>query len=552
MQKITVADYLIKQLENLGITDIFGLPGDFNFNIIEAVEANTNTNWIGCTNELNAGYAADGYARVKGYGALVTTYGVGELSAVNAIAGSYAEYVPVIKITGIPSTKHIKNNTLLHHNFAQPDYKAFERVYSNVVETTAYLNAENAKSEIDRVISEIINKKRPVYIAIPEDICLLEIDDNPNITVNISNENNLISAVNHIMQILKRANNPIVLADILVERFEAKDELKNLLQRTQYPATTLLMGKGMINWDYEGFIGTYIGQYDNKVTYDYINKSDCVITIGAIFSDLNTFGFDININPSQMIDIEGSYTTVENVRYENVLMKDILSKLSEIAPKNKNPYPKRELSFFTPEVAADDELTAEFIYPLIQDFLKEDDIIFSETGIVEFGFAPMKLPKSARIYNQVLWGSIGWATPAAFGAAIAEKEKRIILMTGDGSHQLTAQEVSSMMRYGLKPIIIVLNNDGYTVERLLCKNSEDPFNDIARWNYSMLPLVFEGSVKTMQARTNKEFLKALQTAEFEQEKSLCYIEIFTGKMDLPKLAKNIAKNKLIKQTAIPC
>ena len=151
MSEITVVDYLIKRLEELGITDIFGLPGDFNFNIIEAIERNKNTNWIGCTNELNAGYVADGYARVKGYGALVTTFGVGELSAINAIAGSFAEYVPVIKIVGIPSTKNISQKTLLHHNFANPDYYAFKNTYSNVVQTTAYLNEKNAKTEIDRV-----------------------------------------------------------------------------------------------------------------------------------------------------------------------------------------------------------------------------------------------------------------------------------------------------------------------------------------------------------------------------------------------------------------
>ena len=157
MDKITVADYLIQELYKLGIKDFYGLPGDYNFEILEAVIKHPQTNWIGCTNELNAGYAADGYARIKGYGALITTYGVGELSAVNAIAGSYAESVPVIKITGIPATKFIKNNTMLHHNFQNPDYKACERIFSNVTSAAASLNAENAKQEIDRILSIFID-----------------------------------------------------------------------------------------------------------------------------------------------------------------------------------------------------------------------------------------------------------------------------------------------------------------------------------------------------------------------------------------------------------
>ena len=159
MTKIKTVDYLVQELLKLGITDVFGLPGDYNFDIIEAVERNNDTNWVGCTNELNAGYAADGYARIKGYGALITTYGVGELSAMNAIAGSYAESVPVIHIVGVPKTKDIKNNTLLHHNFASPDYYAFERAFANVTAATAYLDETNAKEEIDRVLGVLINEK---------------------------------------------------------------------------------------------------------------------------------------------------------------------------------------------------------------------------------------------------------------------------------------------------------------------------------------------------------------------------------------------------------
>ena len=395
----------------------------------------------------------------------------------------------------------------------------------------------------------MINKKKPVYLAIPMDICELEIDDIPNMQKEKSDRINLKTAMEHIMLLLTKAKKPVVIADMLVERFEAQDELFRLLEKTKYPVTTLLMGKGLIDWNYSECLGTYLGESDNKTTYEYVNNSDCIISIGAIYSDLNTLGFDYKFKPQEMIDIEGTYTIVENVRYDNVLMKDILFELSKIAPLNKIECNKREFTFTTPEVQADDKLTAEFIYPKLQEFIKENDIIFSETGLVEFGFAPMKLPLGAKLYNQVLWGSIGWATPATFGAAIAAKDKRVILVTGEGSHQLTAQEVSSMMRYGTKPIIIVLNNSGYTVERILSKNPMDSFNNIAKWNYTKLPLVFDGDVWIAEARTNKEFNNALQRAEFEQEDRLCYIEIFTDIMDTPKLAKSMVENKLIKKKA---
>ena len=546
MSEITVIDYLIKQLENLGITDVFGLPGDFNFNIIEAIEKNKNTNWIGCTNELNAGYAADGYARVKGYGALVTTFGVGELSAINAVAGSFAEYVPVIKIVGTPSTKNINQRALLHHNFANPDYFAFEQAYSNVVETTAYLNDKNAKTEIDRLISVFVNEKKPVYIAIPEDICSVKINNIPCIQRMTSNQDMLDAAMKHIEKVLSKAKKPVVIADILADRFEAKDALYKFLSNTGYIATNLLMGKGLINWNYKGYIGTYIGKYGNNTAYSMVNNSDCVITIGAIYSDLNTFGFDYSFEPTSMIDIEGTYTTVEYIRYDNVLMKDVLLRLSKTAPKYKGRYPNIKPLSLIKEIERNKPLESKFIYSEIQNFLKEDDIIFSETGLIEFGFATLELPKNAHLYNQVLWGSIGWATPASFGASIASKNKRVILLTGDGSHQLTAQEVSSMMRYGVKPIIIVINNSGYTIERALCKNPMDAFNNIASWNYSKLPMVFNGNAWSKKAQTEEEFHNALKQAEIEQKDRLCYIEICTDKMDMPKLAKDLIGKALAK------
>lgn len=548
MNKITVADYIVQQIEKLGVKDIFGLPGDFNFNLVEAVERNENTNWIGCTNELNAGYAADGYARINGYGALITTYGVGELSAINAVAGSYAEFVPVIKITGVPATRHIKRNSLLHHNFATPDYRACERAYSNVTAATAFLDENNAKEEIDRVLNIFVNQKQPVYIAVPVDICNMEIENTPNIEIAKSNEENLKSAVEHALRLLDKASKPVIIADVLTERFQAVEETKKFIENSGYPVTTLLMGKGLIDWDYPQFIGTYIGAFDNVNTYEYVNSSDCVISIGAIMSDLNTFGFDMKFKPSDYIEIFGTYTIIENKRYDDVLMKDILNELAEKAPKKNSELPERIFSFKTPETE-DKKLTAEYIYPRLQDFLQPDDIIITETGIIKCGFAPIKIPKGANLYNQVLWGSIGWATPAAFGACMAAKDKRVVLVTGEGSHQLTAQEISSMMRHGLKPIVIVINNEGYTIERVLWNKPEDKFNDIAQWDYAKLPSVFKGECWSAQAKTEKEFDEVLKEAEKIQKEKMCYIEIFTDKMDLPILTQRIIMNKLAKKTA---
>lgn len=542
MAKIKVADYLIQELSKLGIEDFFGLPGDYNFNILYAIEDNKNTNWVGCTNELNAGYAADGYARVKGYGALVTTYGVGELSAMNAIAGSFAENIPVIKIVGVPATKFIKSNRLIHHNFMNPDYYAFERAFSNVVETTAYLDENNAKEEIDRILSVFINTKKPVYVAIPMDTCLVEIENNPDIKEAKSDSKSLNLAVEHAMKLINKSKFPLILGDVLIKRYRARKEFDKLMEKSQFLVSNLLMGKGIVEAKNKKYLGTFLSEYENIISHDALQDSDCVISVGVINSDLNTYRTGLPFKPGDFIEIQGLYTIIEHTKYENILMKDMLSALSEKIETRDMAMPEKKPSFQKAEIANESKLNSKYIYPRIQEFLKPNDIIFVETGIIPHGFAPTRLPENTEVNTQTLWGSIGWATPASFGGQMACKDRRTILLTGEGSHQLTATEVSTMMRNKLKPIIIVFNNAGYTIERVLSDDPWDFFNDIAKWDYSKLPQVFEGEVWVGQARTNAEFDKVLKQAEIEQESKLCYIEIFTAPMDLPHLTSQIMKS----------
>lgn len=542
MNKISVADYLIQELNKLGINDFFGLPGDYNFNILYAIGDNPKTNWVGCTNELNAGYAADGYARINGYGALVTTFGVGELSAMNAIAGSFAENIPVIKIVGVPATKFIKEKKLLHHNFQNPDYYAFERAFSNVVETTAYLDEVSAKEEIDRILSVFIEQRRPVYIAIPVDVCKLEIENAPKIKQPKSDENSLNQAVEHALKLINKSKNPLILADVLIKRYGAREEFAKLLDKSQFLVSNLLMGKGIVDADNKKYLGTFLSEYENLIVHDALQESDCVLSVGVINSDLNTYRTGLPFLPADFIEIQGTYTIIEHKKYDNILMKDMLNVLSEKIVARNVEMPEKKASFEKSIIADDTKLNSKYIYPRIQEFLKPNDMVFVETGIIPHGFAPTRLPKNTEVNTQTLWGSIGWATPAAFGGQMAAKERRTILLTGEGSHQLTAMEVSNMMHNKLKPIVIVFNNAGYTIERVLSDDPWDFFNEVIEWDYSKLPQVFKGDVWVKQARTNREFDEALKQAEIEQDSRMCYIELFTAKMDLPELTAKIIEN----------
>ena len=548
---MNTAEYLIKKLEELGINDFFGLPGDYNFNILYAIEDNPKTNWIGCTNELNAGYAADGYARERGYGALVTTYGVGELSAINAIAGSFAENVPVIHIVGVPSTKCISEKTRIHHNFQDVKPYTYAETYKNVCETTAFLNRDNAKLEIDRVLKIFVKEKKPVYIAIPIDIAKLEISTREIDYSWSSDSKTLEKVTNLIIQKINKSKKPVILGDTLVKRFDSRIEFKEFVEKSGIPTTNFLMGTNLVNPDLKNNLGTYFAKLRNPVAQKHIEETDCLIAVGAIYSDLNSFGFNLPYKINSHIAIYGTHVYIENVRYDNIKMSELLNALSEKIEQRdfiieKTPY------FYEKTNTPTGKLTSKYIYPRLQEFLKENDILIAETGIIPQGVSQIKFPNNSELVSQTLWGSIGWATPTALGTSLASLNRRVILFTGEGSHQLTAMEIGNMLRCGIKPVVIVLNNKGYTIERVLSDNPQDKFNDIMHMNYSKFARVFEGDIWSTRVETEDDFDKALKVTQIMNK--LCYIEICTEPDDMPELTKDLVtsfqtKNKLKKDSA---
>lgn len=549
---MNTAEYLVKKLEELGINDFFGLPGDYNFNILYAIENNPNTNWIGCTNELNAGYAADGYARERGFGALVTTYGVGELSAINAIAGSFAENVPVIHIVGVPSTKCIADKTRVHHNFQEVEPFAYAETFKNIVETTAFLNRDNAKIEIDRVLKTFVKERKPVYIAIPIDIAKMEISDR-DVDYNWTSDSEILNkVVNMISEKIRKSKNPVILGDTLIKRFDSRIEYKEFVEKSGIPATNFLMGTNLLDSDLKNNLGTYFASLRNPVAQKHLEETDCLIAVGAIYSDLNSFGFNLPYKINSQIAIYGTHTYIEGIRYDNIKMADVLSSLSEIIEPKEFIIEKTPVGYEKTSTPVG-KLTSEYIYPRLQEFMKDNDVLVAETGIIPQGVAQIKFPNNSELVTQTLWGSIGWATPATLGTCIASQNRRVILFTGEGSHQLTALELGNMLRCGVKPIVIVLNNKGYTIERVLSNSPDDKFNDVMQMNYSKFARVFEGDIWSTKVETQDDFDKALRVSQIMNK--LCYIEVCTEPDDMPELTKEMIasfkKNNKNESASIP-
>ena len=533
---MNVIEYLIKNLENLGITDVFGVAGDYNFDILYAIENNPKIKFYNCTNELNAGYAADGYARQKGYGALVTTYGVGELSAINAIAGAMAENVPIFNIVGAPSTNAQKAKKVLHHTIENQSFQIYENSFEPIVETTAFLNRDNAKIEIDRLLKVFVKEKKPVYLAIPSDIALMEISAKCVDYFWSSNVDTLNLAVEKILNKINKAYKPVILADILIKRYDSVLEFKEFVEKSAIPVTNLLMGANIVDYDCKTYLGGYFAEFENPLAEKYINNTDCLISVGVIYSDLNSCGNKIPFDLKSHIYIAGNYTIVENERFENIKMQDVLNELSKKIESKDFQVEKLDIGYNTP-TSIQQEFNSEYIYARLQEFLKDNDNFVVETGTAIQGVAKMKFPKNVNIFTQNLWASIGWATPATLGVCVAASDKRTILVTGDGAHQMTAMELGTILRYNFKPIIIVINNDGYLTERLLCINDNDEFNNINKLNYSKFSRTFEFDIWATRVNNSDDFDKALRVTQIMDK--LCYIEVCTKKDDSPELSKKI-------------
>ena len=539
----TVIQHVLGRLKDIGIDDIFGVTGDFAFPIQDAIVGDPRINWVGCCNELNAGYAADGYARLRGVSALSTTYGVGELSAISAVGGAYAENVPIFHLTGMPSTAAQHKRQLVHHTLGNGEFDFFSKMADPVVCASAILTPQNAVYETERLIAEALYHRRPVYIAIPRDVADQEVLGSAQpLDPPRSNPNNLKAATEAIVSVLDSAETACILPGWLVSRLGLQSQLQAFVDASGMPFATMFGDKSVLDEQQPSFIGMYDGRLMNPDVRAYVESCDRVVTVGTLMTDFNTGAFTARLDPTKTIAIKHHYTRVGQQEFHDVEIGDVLSSLVSRVRHRGRETSLQPASLGPATGSGGDAITADALYPRWAEFLRPDDIVMAETGTCSMGLAFAQMPKGATFDNQSLWSAIGWATPAAFGAAVAAPDRRVVLFTGEGSHQLTAQEISQMGRRGQKPTVFVLNNSGYLIERLLCQDPDIAYNDVAAWRYSELPhaLGCDGWFTT-RVTTCGELDQALQQAG--QNGSASYIEVVTDEYAAPPLPQKLHESR---------
>lgn len=538
----TVIEYVLRRLKEIGVDDIFGVPGDFAFPVQDAIVKHRGIQWIGCCNELNAGYAADGYARVRGMAALSTTYGVGELGAIGAVAGSYAAALPVFHLTGMPAMPVQEARAQVHHTLGNGEFDLFKHMADQVVCASAIMTPQNVAYETERLIATARYRRRPVYMAFPSDLVdRVVVGRAQPLELPSSDPQSLDAAASAVIEALGSAETACVLPGMLTARLGLRTELQAFVDACGLPFATMFADKSVLDEEQPAYLGMYDGKLMSEDIRQFVESADRVVCFGTMMTDYNTGAFTSNLAPARTIDIRQHQTRVGSQVFTSVEMRDLLPELTKRVTKRSLSTAIRPTTLGEVTGERDTEITAETLYPRWERFFKPNDTIIAETGTCSMGLAFAHLPKGARFHNQTLWGAIGWATPAAFGAAVADPDRRLILVTGEGSHQLTAQEISQFGRRGLKPIVFVLNNNGYLIERLLCKDPDIAYNDLASWNYAELPHAL-GCTNWYTARvaTCAELDEAMKVAE--DGDTAAYIEVVTNTYAAPPLARKLHDN----------
>ena len=326
----SVIEYVLRRLHDIGIDAIFGVPGDFAFSVQDAIVKDPAIDWIGCCNELNAGYAADGYARLRGVGAVSTTYGVGELSAINAIAGSYAENLPVFHLTGMPTMPVQATHALVHHTLGNGEFDLFCTMAESVVAASAIMTPQNVAYQTERLIATALIRRRPVYMAFPSDLANQPVVSAAQpIAPPGSDPSSLSAAVTGIVDALEAADTACFLPGLLAARVGLQEPLQRFVDASGLPFATMFADKSVLDEQQQAYVGMYDGRLMDEQVRSFVESCARVVCVGTMMTDFNSGAFTASLDPQRLISIGLHHCAIGSRVYPNVEMGDLLRELSE-------------------------------------------------------------------------------------------------------------------------------------------------------------------------------------------------------------------------------
>ncbi|MCZ6801997.1 MAG: thiamine pyrophosphate-binding protein [Nitrospirae bacterium] len=545
----SIGSLLLSRLHQLGLNHIFGIPGDYVLTLYQLMEESP-IHHVGTTREDCAGFAADAYARIHGIGGACVTYCVGGLNIVNAIACAYAERSPVVLISGSPGLSERVNNPFLHHMVK--DFSTQRDVFEKVTVASVVLDDPlTAEREIDRALQALMRYKRPIYLEIPRDLVLTPVEVSsphpPIETECVSDPAALKEAVAEVRGILSGSERPVILAGAEMYRFDLQDELTQLVERMNVPVATTLLGKSVIREDHPLYIGVYGGLVGREEILEFVDKADCLLTLGTLLTDIEDVkAHSTLLAAGRTIHATADTIAIKHHRYDDVRFEDFIRALasSPLPSFPSRSLPTHDSIRFTPPLL-DSPVTLRSMFGYLGEHLQENTVVIADVGESLFAAADLRVRKSAEFLAPAYYTSMGFSVPAALGANCANPSLRPIVLVGDGAFQMTGTELTTCLRQGQSPIVVVLNNRGYSTEREIL---EGPFNDLHEWQYHKICELLDGGVGH-KVGTYGEFVQALDTALADSH-TLHVLNVLLDPQDhstgMTRVAQRLAK-RLAKQ-----
>jgi pyruvate decarboxylase len=517
----TVGSYLAKRLSQIGLNHHFAVAGDYTLVLLDQLLTNKDMKQVYCSNELNCGFSAEGYARANGAAAAVVTFSVGALSAFDAIGGAYAENLPVILISGAPNTNDKAADHLLHHTLGTHDFTyQLEMARKITCAAVSIAFASEAPEKIDYAIRTALREKKPAYIEIACNISAAPcaapgpisaiIDEEP------SDPQSLAAAVDAAAEFLRSKTKPVLLIGSKLRAAGAEKQAVELAEALGCCVAVMAAAKSFFPEDHPQFIGIYWGEISSPGVQAMVDWSDSVVCIGTLFNDYATVGWTAQPTGPGVLTADQNHVHMEGHEFSRIHLRDFLSALACKVEKRDASMIEHARLRTGPanEVAAepDTKLTRAEMVRQIRPLVTPEATVLAETGDSWFNGVALKLPGGARFEVEMQWGHIGWSVPAAFGYALGAPERQVIVMIGDGSFQLTAQEVAQMIRLKLPVLIFLVNNHGYTIE---VEIHDGPYNNVKNWDYAGLIKVFnaeDGQGLGFRATNGGELAQAIKAA----------------------------------------
>jgi indolepyruvate decarboxylase len=441
---------------------------------------------------------------------------VGGLNTVNAVACAYAERSPVVLLSGSPGISERVRNPLLHHMVR--DFSTQREVFEKItVAATVLDDPLTAPREIDRALAALMRYKRPIYLEIPRDLVHAPVTplSGPSLVQPAECEPEaLAEAMAEVRAMLSVAERPVVLAGAEIHRFGLQDELVRLVERLNAPVASTLLGKSVIREDHPLYIGVYSGMFGRDEVREFINEADCLLMLGSILSDIDLGVYSVVLSEGRTIHATADRIAIKHHRYESVSFEAFVRALvkAPLPSFSSRPLPAGKAA--SGEAPPDDApATLRGLFDYLDGRLDEKIMVIADVGESLFAAADLHVRQCAEFISPAYYTSMGFAAPAAVGAAFAAPSLRPLIIIGDGAFQMTGTELATSVRHGQTPIVLILNNHGYSTEREIM---EGPFNDIHEWRYEKICDLLGGGIGH-RICTHGDLVKTLDAALADTE-----------------------------------